>query len=547
MLQLLGEATGVSRAYVFENRTDEESTLLTKQRQEWVTSGITSQIDNPNCHSFPWYGGGMERWADLLSQGQLVRGHVKDFPQSEQEILAPQDIHSILAVPIFVGREWFGFIGFDECSKEREWSAAEIEALKTSAGIFGHFIERKMAEQALQESEVRFRELAESLPNTIYEVDTKGTLTFVNHKAFDEFGYTKEDFDQGLNAIIMIAPEDRPRAAENIGKVISKGETLGINEYTALRKDGSTFPVLINSSPIFREEEVVGIRGYILDITKQKKAEEALRESERRFREFAESLPETIFEMNLDGRLTFVNRSAVNHFGYTREEFNRGLNVIDMLAPEDRQRATENIAQVLNDEYLGLNEYTALRKDGSTFPCLARSNVVFSEGKPVGLRGFIIDITERRRAEEALKKQASSLEEANTALKVLLRSREEDKQELEENLLANVKKLVLPVIEKLKDTRLDGQQISILGAIETSLNEIISPFANRLSAKYADLTPTEIEVANLIRRGKTTKEIAEIQRSSKSVIDFHRFNIRKKLGLNKEKINLRSYLLSLPE
>jgi PAS domain S-box-containing protein len=314
-----------------------------------------------------------------------------------------------------------------------------------------------------------------------------------------------------------------------------------------LRKDGSTFPVLVNSSPIFREEEVVGIRGYILDITERKKAEEALRESERRFREFAESLPETIVETNLEGRLTFVNRSAFDHFGYTQEEFNRGLYAIDMLAPEDRQRAAENIARVMNGEYLGLNEYSALRKDGSTFPCLVRSNVVFSEGKPVGLRGFIIDITERRRAEEALKKQASSLEETNTALKVLLRRREEDKQELEENLLANVKKLVLPVIEKLKDTRLDSQQKSILGAVETSLNEIISPFVNRLSAKYADLTPTEIEVANLIRRGKTTKEIAEILRSSKSVIDFHRFNIRKKLGLNKEKINLRSYLLSLPE
>jgi len=132
----------------------------------------------------------------------------------------------------------------------------------------------------------------------------------------------------------------------------------------------------------------------------------------------------------------------------------------------------------------------------------------------------------------------------NTALKVLLKQREEDKRELEEKILANVKEILLPYVDKLKRTKLDEHQLANLNVIETNLNNIISPFIRSLTAKYLDLTPREVQVATLVKEGKTTKEIAELLHSSTAAVDFHRNNIRVKLGLKNKKANLRTHLMS---
>jgi PAS domain S-box-containing protein len=157
-----------------------------------------------------------------------------------------------------------------------------------------------------------------------------------------------------------------------------------------------------------------------IDITGSKKIEGALRESEERFREMAELMPETIFEADLVGKLTFVNRKAYDNFGYSQEDFDRGLNTFDMIVPEDRERAIENVGRILNGENIGLSEYTALRKDGSSFPILIHSAAIVRENKTFGLRGFIIDHSERKQSEEERQKlelqfhQAQRLETIGT-------------------------------------------------------------------------------------------------------------------------------------
>jgi DNA-binding CsgD family transcriptional regulator len=161
------------------------------------------------------------------------------------------------------------------------------------------------------------------------------------------------------------------------------------------------------------------------------------------------------------------------------------------------------------------------------------------------------EIDERRRAEETLRKgekelaaQSQHLEEVNTALKVLLKQRENDKTELEENMLSNVKELISPYIEQLRKARLNTRQAMFVNILESNLNNIISPFISKLSSRFLNFTPMEIRVANLVKEGKTNKEIAELLFLSKNTVLFHRHNIRTKLGLKKTKINLRSYLLS---
>ena len=162
------------------------------------------------------------------------------------------------------------------------------------------------------------------------------------------------------------------------------------------------------------------------------------------------------------------------------------------------------------------------------------------------------DITALKLAEEQLvdrehqlEEQKNSLEETNIALKVLLKQRETDRIELEQKVLANVKELVFPYVEKLKAARLGPREKTLVGIIDEHLQDIISPFLQRISTANALLTPQEIHVAAMIRDGKSTKEIADILNVSPTTVNFHRKNLRDKFGLKNTPSNLRSFLLSM--
>jgi DNA-binding CsgD family transcriptional regulator len=146
---------------------------------------------------------------------------------------------------------------------------------------------------------------------------------------------------------------------------------------------------------------------------------------------------------------------------------------------------------------------------------------------------------------QKLQIQKVSFEETNAALKVLLKKKEREKKDIEDDVLTNVKRLILPYIKKMKKTKLDDRQKAFLSIIESNIDEIISPFSRRMSIKESNLTPKEIQIANLIMQGATSKKIGEIMEISPRTVDAHRKNIRKKIGLQQKRANLRSYLLSL--
>ncbi len=155
ILARLGEATGVSRVYVFENHQGPDGELLTSQRYEWAAPDATPQIDNPDLQNFPYIRAGFSRWVATLSRGEAIYGWVRNFPESEREVLAAQDILSIAVVPIFVGGEWWGLIGFDECRFERVWTPAEMETLQMAANLLGAAIHRSRVYHRL-EDQARF-------------------------------------------------------------------------------------------------------------------------------------------------------------------------------------------------------------------------------------------------------------------------------------------------------------------------------------------------------------------------------------------------------
>ena len=164
----------------------------------------------------------------------------------------------------------------------------------------------------------------------------------------------------------------------------------------------------------------------------------------------------------------------------------------------------------------------------------------------------ISELTERKAAEQELRKskidlelKSKSLKEVNTALNVLLAKRDEDKTKIQNEVLLNLKNLAFPYLEKLKNSGLGDVQRSYVNILESNLKEVISPFYNNLASKYSDLTPREIQIADLIQQGKTSKEIANLLQSSQRAIEFHRNNLRKKLGILGLKTNLRNHLNSL--
>lgn len=147
--------------------------------------------------------------------------------------------------------------------------------------------------------------------------------------------------------------------------------------------------------------------------------------------------------------------------------------------------------------------------------------------------------------EVELRNERERLEETNIALRVLLRQRDEDKKRIEETIYVNVDRLVLPYVEQLLQGKLSEKQKTLTEVIDTNLRDIVSPFLRSLTTVHTMLTPQEIEVANMVRSGRSSKEIAEVLGISVSGVDFHRKKLRQKLGLTNSTTNLRSYLLSL--
>ena len=129
--------------------------------------------------------------------------------------------------------------------------------------------------------------------------------------------------------------------------------------------------------------------------------EEELQENERRFRELAELLPQSIFEVDMNGNFTYANRNGFESTGYTHEDMANGVNVLQLFIPEDRERVSENIDRILRSEKLNEHEFTLLRKDGSTFPALIYTNAIVRDNQPVGIRGIVLDISEHTNRQKA--------------------------------------------------------------------------------------------------------------------------------------------------
>ncbi|HZK41195.1 MAG TPA: PAS domain S-box protein, partial [Atribacterota bacterium] len=232
----------------------------------------------------------------------------------------------------------------------------------------------------------------------VYEIDKKGNFTFLNQTAIKIWGFTKSELKNGLSSLQTLIPEDRPRAINNINKLFS-GSKLEVNEYTAIKRDGTTLPIIIYGSPKYKNGEIVGTRGVVVDISKLKNIEKTLLKSQQKFSSLFKSNPEALVYLDDKGIILDANLRFCELFGYTLDEV-KGENFDGgMIHPSDR---VEEAKRVTEKALKGNFYYETIRnkKDGTLFPVAISGSQVIINGKLQGLMALFQDITEREQSEK---------------------------------------------------------------------------------------------------------------------------------------------------
>jgi PAS domain S-box-containing protein len=377
-------------------------------------------------------------------------------------------------------------------------------------------------------------------------------ITRFNH-AFEALTGRCADGVIGASIEILFPPALAERSMDLIRKTLG-GERWESVEIKIQHLDGAIRTVLWNSATILSVDGKTPAAAIAQgqDITIRKQAEEALLAEKVFSDRLLDSQRDTVFVFEpATGKPIRWNKRFAEVSGYSDEE------IAVMKAPnnfynEDDLHKAREIMVVLLSERHSTVEMSLVTKEGTHVPFEYSATAITAPDGRSLILSIGRDITDRKQAEEVLKKRESdleaksqTLEELNTALKVLLTQREKDKEELEEKVHANVMQLAMPYIEKLKKSHLKDKEADFVNILELNLINILSPFLNKLSLKYKNLTPREIQIAHLVKEGKTSKEIAELLNMSSGTVAFHRENIRSKLDLKNKKENLRSYLMVL--
>ena len=416
-------------------------------------------------------------------------------------------------------------------------------------GIVTDITQRKKMEDALSESEAKFRALAESAPAAII-IATDEAFIYVN-PAFEAITGFSEKEAMTMRFWDLIHPDMQEFVKER-GLARQRGEAVPPRyELKAVTRDGQERWFDVAAASINYGGQTVTL-ATAYDITDRKRAEETLQKSEKRYRRLVETMNEGLGVADQYYKFTYVNDKFSEMLGYPRDEI-IGRPLIEFVHDDFKELMTNQTTRRQRGEETRF-ELAWKTKDGGTIHTLAAPRALLDEnGRFIGSMGVLTDITDRIKAEAALREkdtkleiQAKNLAEMNTALKVLLGQREKEKTEIKERLLADIKKLIYPYIEKLENASLNKDAQTFVNIIKTNINGLISPFTKTLSSKYFSLTPSEIQIADLIKHGKTSKEIASILHVSPKAVSFHRGNLRKKLGLLNKKVNLRAYLQTFP-
>ncbi|NJD22762.1 MAG: PAS domain S-box protein [Melioribacter sp.] len=314
------------------------------------------------------------------------------------------------------GKPWA--FGMHQCSTPRIWIEEEVKLFKEISSRISDGLSSMLFLRDLQESEERFRRLTENARDVIYRMSLPdGKYEYISPAALFVFGYSPEEFYNTASLIKQAIHPDWQKYFEEQWANLMKGEMPPTYEYQIIHKSGEAR--WLNQRNILvhdNDGNPIAIEGIVTDITEHRCAENVILESEKRFKELANLLPQTIFESDINGVITFANETGLITFGYSLEDISKGFHMISMVSEKDKLEAIGNMQRLLNGQSPSKNEYEMVRKDGTTFPALTFNAPIIRNGKTIGLRGTLVDITQRKLVENELSKLSEAVAQSPASI-----------------------------------------------------------------------------------------------------------------------------------
>jgi PAS domain S-box-containing protein len=374
----------------------------------------------------------MLKMYNLESKQEALNLSVTDISANEEQY-SPERVKELIRKAIDEGPQMFEW---KSKRKDGEIFYSEISLRSTNIGgqnrvlaVLRDVSDKINARLALEQGEKKYRDLADLLPLTIWETDTNGVVTYTNRVGLEEHGYSSEDIRKGLSIFSLIIPQEKERALATLRKRI-EGESSRGEEYTGVKKDGSLFPVRIYSSPVIENGKPVGFRGITIDISDIKKAEQKLRDSEKRYRTLVETSQDGISLMELNGNLLYVNSRKAQMVGAKSTDELIGENAFTLLTQESLEKVKLLMPEIVSNGFINNLEAEVIRFDGTKFFAEFNVNVLKNDnGDPVFLMDTMRDITER-------KFTAVELENYKNQLEFLVKQRTEQLEVANAELLA---------------------------------------------------------------------------------------------------------------
>jgi len=486
----------------------------------------------------------------LFMEGQTIHGSFRSvFPELDEGANGG-GLRALAMVPVRQDGRIRAVLAVGS-KTEKELSPESLRLSEFIAASIGHVLKRFTGNPDVgrqDDTKERLRLIVDNMTDIVTLIDRDFHVLY-NSLSYEAItGYPLNDKKKKL-AFDRVIPEDVPKvqeALEQAAVTLSSGKI----EYRYRHERGDEIWLETTGTPLVNSNrEFMGIVLNTRDITDRKLMEEALRDSEERFRRLYESSFGGIV-IHDKGIIIEANQSLATMSGYGLSEL-IGMSSNLLISPDFHAQAIKKVREDDDRAY----EAVGVRKDGSTYPVEIRGKKVPYHGQQVRMTEFR-DLTDRKKIENIMQETLDKLEyrvqertvelrEANTALRIVLNQRLEDQRILEERLQANINELVIPIINELRSDALGQRTLSCLNLLESNLQNVLSPFLNNLASAFRNLTPKEIRVAGMIQEGLFTKQIAELMGIRKSTVDTHRDNLRTKLGLKNGKTNLRSYLLSI--
>jgi PAS domain S-box-containing protein len=401
VLERLGQATGVSRVYVFENFMGDDGEMWATNTHEWVAKGVSPQIGNPVLQALAYKAPGFSRHAEAFARGESLHGHVRDLPEVERTEPEAEGPLSYVLVPIFVEEAWWGFVGFDECFAERNFSATELDALKAAVDTLGAAIGRNRVEQTLRHSRKKYKELVNSLEGIVWEADAQTVeFSFVSEQAERLLGYPANRWiSEPTFWQEHIHPDDREWAVAFCARATAEKRDHEF-EYRMIASDGRTVWLRDIVTVLIEDDKPVKLRGVMVDITEGKRAEEEIEESRRALSTLMSNLPGMAYRCHNDPGWTMelVSEGSLELTGHAPADLigNRRVSYGNLIHPDDREAVWEEVQSGIEERRPFQFNYRITTVSGEVKWVWEQGRGIFSpEEELLAVEGFITDVTER--------------------------------------------------------------------------------------------------------------------------------------------------------